>query len=221
VTNVKRNYLLIGIGVAALAAATVVVIGAVMDGDGTTAAGSSATATQSFPSGHPPVDGSGEDAAAAAAATAATDPSVLRTITQLKAAVAADPQDPDLLLKLGDACFLGQRYREAGRAFRSALRLAPDNTAATVRLAMVWHADGDSPRALATLKDVLATTPQNQEAHYSLAIVYFSQGHAARAKAEWKIAAGLDPSSVIGRRSKSFVDLLEDTQSAQPSAGDD
>ena len=211
----KTQYVLIGIGVAALVAATVVVIGARAGGDGTTAASGTAAATQSLPSGHPHVAGNGEGVTA----SASSDPSVQRTITQLKAAVKADPQDPDLLLKLGDACFLGQRYREAGRAFRSVLRLAPGNTSATVRLAMAWHADGDSPRALATLKDVLATTPQNQEAHYCLAIVYFSQKDTKRAKDEWIIAAKLDPASAIGHRSKSFVDLLEGRQSTPPSAG--
>jgi len=211
---VKKHYVLIGIGVAALVAATVVVIGAGTDGDGATAASGTAAATQSVPPGHPPVNGNGEGEAD----PPPTDPSVQRTIKQLKAAVEANPQDPDLLLKLGDACFLGQRYREAGRAFRSVLRLAPGNAAATVRLAMVWHADGDSPRALATLKDVLATTPQDQEAHYCLAIVYFSQGDTKRAEAEWITAARLDPESAIGRRSRSFVDLFEGRQSTPPSA---
>ena len=211
----KKHYVLIGVGVATLVAATVVVIGAGTGGGGTTAVSGTAVATQSLPSGHPPVNGNGEGESA----SAPSDPSVKRTITELKAGVKADPQDPDLLLKLGDACFLGQRYREAGRAFRSVLRLAPGNTAATVRLAMVWHAGGDSPRALATLKGVLATTPQDQEAHYFLAIVYFSQEDTERAEAEWVIAAKLDPTSAIGRRSKSFVDLLEGEQSNSPSAG--
>lgn len=211
----KNTYVLIGIGVAVLVAVTVVVIGAGAGGDGTTATGDTNAATQPLPAGHPSVSGRGQGEAAAAP----SDPSVQRTITQLKAAVEADPQNPDLLLRLGDACFLGQRYREAGREFRSVLRLKPGDTAATLRLAMVWHANGDTPRAVAALKDVIATTPQDQEAHYDLAIVYFSQNDIQHAEAEWIIAARLDPASVIGRRSKSFVDLLEGQQSTPPSAG--
>ena len=210
----KRHYVLIGIGVATLAAATVVVIGIGADGGGTDGASGTAAVTRPLPSGHPAVTGTGEGEAAAIP----SDPPVQHTVTQLRAATKADPQDADLLLKLGDALFLGQRYREAGRAFRSVLRLEPGNTAATVRMAMVWHAGGDSPRALAALEDVLADTPQDQEAHFFLAIVCFSQQDAARAKAEWTIAARLDPSSTIGRRAKSFVDLLKGRQSAPPSA---
>lgn len=213
--SVKKHYVLIGIGVAALVAVTIVVIGAGPGGDGSTAAGDAPATTQPLPSGHPPVNGKG------AGDTAATpgDPAVKRSIAQLKAAVKSHPQDADRLLELGDALFMGRQYGAAGRAFQSVLRLRPDNAAATVRLAMVWHADGDSSRAIAKLEDVIAATPQDQEAHYSLAIVYFSQGDAARAKTEWQTAADLDPSSLIGRRSKSFVDLLEGKQTNTPSAG--
>jgi cytochrome c-type biogenesis protein CcmH len=210
---VKKHYVLIGIGVAALAAATVVVIGAGTGGEGISATNGAAAATQPLPSGHPSANGRGT------ADSAASDSSVQRTIIELKAAVKTHPRDPDLLLKLGDAWFLGQRYREAGRAFRSVLRLAPGNAAATVRLAMVWHADGDTPRALTALKNVLVKTPQDQEAHFFLAIVYFSQKQAELAKAEWIIAARLDPRSAIGRRSRSFVDLLEGSRSTPPSSG--
>jgi tetratricopeptide (TPR) repeat protein len=204
----KKHYVLIGIGVATLAAVTVVVIGASADGGGTTATRDQTTAGLPLPSGHPSVSGSGTG-----------DPSAQRTVSQLEAASKADPQNQDLLLKLGDALFLGQRYREAGKAFRSVLRLAPGNAAAIVRLAMVWHANGDSPRALATLKEVLIKWPKDQEAHFYLAIVYFSQQDTDRAKTEWTIAARLDPASAIGRRAKSFVDLLEGKQSTEPSTG--
>lgn len=183
--------------------------------DGDDAAGDRTPAAVARPasSGHPAVTGAGDDTAAIP-----DDSTVQQSIAGLRGASAADPRNADLLLKLGDAFVLGERYREAGRTFRSVLRLEPDNTAAAVRLAMVWHASGDSPRAIAALKDVVAATPEDQEAHYFLAIVYFSQQDVEHAEAEWTAAARLDPASPIGRRSKSFVDLLEGKQSSQPSA---
>ena len=65
---------------------------------------------------------------------------------------------------------------------------------------------------------MLDAHPDDQEAHYSLAIVYFSTGRVGEAKAEWQTAARIDPTSVTGRRSQSFVDLLEDQQSSSPAA---
>ena len=89
---------------------------------------------------------------------------------------------------------------------------------AQVGLAMVWHAQGDSKRAETALRAVLDAHPDDQEAHYSLAIVYFSTGRVGDAKAEWETAARIDPASTTGRRSQSFVDLLEDQESSAPQA---
>jgi Tfp pilus assembly protein PilF len=81
---------------------------------------------------------------------------------------------------------------------------------------MVWHADGDSARAAQAIQAVLDKTPDNQEAHYSMAIIYFSSDRIDEAKAEWVAAAQLDPTTEIGRRSQSFVDLLEGKQTSAP-----
>ena len=82
---------------------------------------------------------------------------------------------------------------------------------------MVWHADGDTKRAEKAIAKVLAAKPGDQEAHYSLAIIYFSTDRSRQAREEWTKAATLDPATIIGRRSQSFVDLLDgkDSESAE------
>ncbi len=65
---------------------------------------------------------------------------------------------------------------------------------------------------------MLDAHPDDQEAHYSLAIVYFSIGRVGEAKAEWQTAARIDPKSLTGRRSQSFVDLLETRSRARRQA---
>ena len=212
----KKHYVLVGVGVAALVAAAIVVVGT--SSGGSDAAGNvtePSTAGQSLPSGHPSVGGKGSEATP----PPVTDDAVQQKIAQLESASADRPDDIAVLLQLGDAYFLGQRYQQAARTFRTALQIDPGNPTATVRLAMVWHADGDSGRAAHAIKTVLAKTPQNQEAHYSMAILYFSGDHLDQAKAEWVAAAEIDPSTAIGRRSQSFVDLLEGTQTAAPADG--
>ena len=113
---------------------------------------------------------------------------------------------------------MAQRLTQAEHAYSQALDLEPDSAMAQVGLAMVWHAQGDSKRAEAALRAVIKQHPDDQDAHYSLAIVYFSSGRIDDAKAQWETAAGIDPSSTTGRRSQSFVDLLEDQQSSAPEA---
>ena len=213
----KRHYVLAGLGVAVLVAAVIVVVGTSPGGgDAAGTVAEPSTAGQSLPPGHPAVDGKAGESTPAAV----TDDAVQQKIAQLESASADQPDNVAVLLELGDAYFLGQRYQQAARTFRTALQIDPGNPTAAVRLAMVWHADGDSQRAAQAIKAVLDKTPRNQEAHYSMAIIYFSADRIDEAKAQWAAAAKLDPSTAIGRRSQSFVDLLEGKQTSAPSDGE-
>ncbi len=213
----RRSAALIAMGAAVAVATGIVAVGMASGGSDpatSTAAGETAL-EDSLPSGHPSIADTDEPEPAKADAD-----DVGRNIERLEEASAADPEDVGLLLDLGDAYFLGQRLPQAERAFTRALHEDPDNTTATVRLAMVWHARGDTAQARETLEALIAAHPEQQEAHYSLAIVSFSEGRVDQAKDEWKAAARIDPGSTIGLRSQSFVDLLADRGSSTPGAGD-
>ena len=213
----NKRYVLTGVGLAVLVAAAIVVVATTTrGGDAAGTVAKPPSADQSLPPGHPSVDGKGGEATP----EPVTDDAVQEKITVLEKASANDPGNVDVLLELGNAYFLGQRYRQAARTFSEALRIDPGNPTATVRLAMVWHADGDPQRAAQAIEEVLKSDPQNQEAHYSIAIIYFSTDRIDEAKAEWAAAARIDPSTVIGRRSQSFVDLLEGKQTTAPSDGE-
>ena len=206
----------IAVGAAVALAATVVAVGmASSEGDDSSSTTAVVPSTGgSLPAGHPSI-------AATLNATAAPAPGdqVQKNIARLEDQSAADPADVDVLLDLGDAYFLGQHLQQAGHAFTRVLQQDPGNATAQVGLAMVWHARGDSGRAETALRAVIAAHPDSQEAHYSLAIVNFSEGHVDEARTEWKAAARIDPTSSTGRRSQSFVDLLDNQQSATPSSG--
>ncbi len=197
------------VGIATAVAVTVVVVGLSVgsrDSTGSTEAG------LDLPDGHPSVTAGDGRVGAEPDSSSPT----LRTIAALERAADDDPDDTGALIELGDAYFLALRYDDAARAYRRALKLLPQDASATVKLAMVWHADGDSERAAAAIAEVLAREPGHQEAHYSLAIVRFSQGLNDEAREEWVKAARIDPGSEIGRRSQSFVDLLDDRRSPAP-----
>jgi cytochrome c-type biogenesis protein CcmH/NrfG len=212
----RRSFALIAVGIA-VAVAGVIVVAGMTSGDGGEASGAAAgaggTAPGSLPSGHPSIAPEGEPTAAPS-----TEPGAGGTIARLEKQRAKDPTDVNVLLDLGEAYFLGQRLQQAERVYNEAIAQEPDNAAAQVGRAMVWHAQGDSKRAATALRAVLKAHPDDQAAHYTLAIVYFSSGRLGEAKAEWQTAAKVDPSSTTGKRSQSFVDLLEDQASAAPAA---
>ena len=212
----RRSLALIAVGVAVAVAAVVVVVG--MNSGGGEAAGASGGASagtaDALPSGHPSVVADQEQPAADNDADADSGDAV----SLLEKRRAKNPTDVAVLLDLGKAYFMRQRLRQAEQAYSEALAQEPGSALAQVGLAMVWHAQGDSKRAQAALLQVLDAHPDDQEAHYSLAIVYFSAGRVGQAKAEWETAARIDPATTTGRRSQSFVDLLENQESGAPEA---
>jgi cytochrome c-type biogenesis protein CcmH/NrfG len=210
---VRRSLALIAVATAVAVAAAVVVAGMNSGGGGDAGAATSQT-PGALPSGHPSISASDETTEPPAGDADSDD----TALADLEAKHDEDPDDVQALLDLGDAYFMRLHLRQAAQAYTEALTQDPDSTAAQVGLAMVWHAEGDSKRAEKTLADLVQAHPDDQDAHYSLAIVYFSSGRVDEAKIEWQTAARIDPGSTTGRRSQSFVDLLEDTGSSSPSA---
>lgn len=210
----RRSLALIAVAAAVAAAAAIIAVGA-SSGDGADAVTTAGQATTgALPSGHPSVAADDDQPSADA-------PTADAAVAQLEQKREEDPGDVQVLLDLGDAYFMRQHLRQAEDAYSEALGRDPGNTAALVGLAMVWHAQGDSKRAEKALTAVIDEHPDDQGAHYSLAIVYFSNGDVEDARQEWRTAARIDPASVTGKRSQSFVDLLEDRESAPPAAGGD
>jgi cytochrome c-type biogenesis protein CcmH/NrfG len=207
----RRSLTFIAVGVAVAVAAAVVVAG--VSSGGGEAAGANAEATAgALPTGHPSL-APDQDDPGTPDADADGDADSGDGISLLESKRAEHPRDVAVLLDLANAYFMAQRLTPAERAYADALELEPDSAMAQVGLAMVWHAQGDSRRAETALHRVLKDHPDDQDAHYSLAIVCFSAGRIGEAKEQWETAAGIDPSSTTGRRSQSFVDLLNDEQS--------
>jgi tetratricopeptide (TPR) repeat protein len=218
---VRRSLALIAVGVAVAVAAVVIVAG-MTSGGGESAGASGDPAAGSLPSGHPSAadqdDPGTQGVVADGDADGDGDADAGGDIAQLEERHRQDPGDVAVLLDLGNAYFMAQRLEQAERAYSQARALAPDSAMAQVGLAMVWHAQGDSKRAESVLRTVIDEHPDDQDAHYSLAIVCFSTGRVDEAKEQWEAAAGIDPRSTTGRRSQSFVDLLEDQESSAPAA---
>lgn len=202
-----------------MAVAAAVIVAGMSSGGAEPAGAPEPTAGDGLPSGHPTVAvDQDEPGTQGMDADEDGDADTGEDIAHLEERRLQDPADVAVLLELGDAYFMAQRLQQAERAYTEARALAPDNAMAQVGLAMVRHAKGDSKQAESMLRAVIEEHPDDQDAHYSLAIVCFSSGRVDEAKEQWQTAAGIDPRSVTGRRSQSFVDLLEDQQSGAPAA---
>ena len=202
------------IGVAAALAVTVVVI--VVDGCAKSNAGLPVGLSTTVPTVPPTLPAVGGGTGSRAGAGGGT--TVQQTISHLEKALAKQPGDVKTELALANAYLLGQRYDQAALLFSEVLATNPENQIAPVRLALVWHAQGDDTKAVRRIAAVLREWPDNQEAHYTLAAIYFSQQKTEAARSEWQRAAQIDPTTSIGRAAQNFVNLLSDrTPTAEPS----
>lgn len=212
----RRSLALIAVGAAVAVAAVIVVAGVTSDGEAAGGEARNDVSATALPSGHPSISADEPEDVGDGAQVAETE----STVERLEARRDEQPGDVRVLLDLGEAYFMAERLDEAEQAYSQALETEPGSTAARVGLAMVWHAQGKSGRAEEALRAVLEEHPDDQDAHYSLAIVLFSNGEIDAAKEEWQTAAAIDPKTVTGRRSQSFVDLLDDGESSSPHSSD-
>jgi tetratricopeptide (TPR) repeat protein len=215
---VRRSLALFAVA-AAVAVAAVVVVAGVNSGAETDAGAATAQTSPdalasggALPSGHPSIAGGGETTEPAVADHSGDTAVDDDALADLETRRDEQPDDVQTLVDLGDAYFMRQQLEQAEQAYTRALAQDSRNVAAKVGLALVWHARGDSGRAEKSLTGILEAHPDDQDAHYSLAIVYFSAGRVDEAKREWQKAARIDPGTATGRRSQSFVDLLDDDE---------
>jgi len=110
-------------------------------------------------------------------------------VTEFKAALAADPNDPDSHYQLGatylqiaistsDLAYLQQAESE----FEQALALAPGKPEALVGLGTLYLNQNRIAEAIALLEQAVQGNPQMREALFALGMAYFAGGDIAAAK---------------------------------------
>lgn len=85
-------------------------------------------------------------------------------------ALALNPNQADALLAEAEAALLAHRLSDAKTLAQSALRAAPMSGPALRMLGAVAEAEGDSPMAMALIKEAVATTPRDTAGQFWLAI---------------------------------------------------
>ena len=114
-------------------------------------------------------------------------------IEQFRAAVKADPREPDVHFGLGYLLWTQNQFDEAAREFQAELENVPANAQAMAFLAdseMQLNKPGD---ALPLLRKAIAIDPKLSRAHLDLGILNADAGHADEALREFKIAARITP----------------------------
>ena len=115
---------------------------------------------------------------------------------EFRAAVQANPKEPNVHFGLGYLLWTQLQYQEASQEFQAELKNTPDYSNA-----MLYLADSDikmnrNEDAQPLLERVVETNPTNSMGHIDLGIVYAGANHNDEALREFKAAAMLTPDDV-------------------------
>jgi tetratricopeptide (TPR) repeat protein len=100
------------------------------------------------------------------------------TIRQLKQAVAANPQDPQVHYALGEKYESLGQMKQARREYKTALSLKPDDAKGLYRMGRLMEKLGELEPAIKIIKEAVKLDPKLAEARTLLAAAYNTQGMA-------------------------------------------
>ena len=118
------------------------------------------------------------------------------TVGALEHAVAWDPRDPDLHLRLGHSYASlaeGPDYERARLHLETALRLRPSDAHARLSLALLFDRSGERDAAREALDAALRADPHNATIRWDAALLAFGWGDRARALEHFRYVLAVDP----------------------------
>ena len=115
---------------------------------------------------------------------------------QFRAAVKADPKEPNVHFGLGYLLWVQSQYAEAAQEFQAELANVPNHVQAMVYLADTNMKMNHPEVALPLIQKAIRLDPEIELAHLDLGILYADAGRRDDALREFKVAAKLSPNDV-------------------------
>ena len=112
---------------------------------------------------------------------------------ELRAAVAADPNQPNVHFGFGYLLWTEDKWSEAADEFQLELQKNPGHLKARIYLADSWVQQNEFAKALPELEKLAAGNPSEPIAHRDLGIIYADAGRNDDAIRELRIAKQFDP----------------------------
>lgn len=117
------------------------------------------------------------------------------TVAKLSSETPARPAQEEAMLRTerGVLLFMQGDLERAGREFREAIRLSPNDPLPHNNLGMVFHAQGDLSGAIGEFFGALMLNPRLATARSNLGFALFDRGDLETAVEQWQIAVKLEP----------------------------
>lgn len=156
--------------------------------------------------------GTGSGSVASSSSPGYADQSVNRSalIEEIKARLVEDPDNPDLLIRLGDAYFSQRRFNEAAKYYKKCVEVAADNPDVYNNLGLTLHYLGDSAEGLRYIDQGIEKDPYLQRIWLTKGFILASgMGNLEGAKSAWEKARAMDPDSQVGKAASEYLAQID------------
>jgi len=136
-------------------------------------------------------------------------------IEMLKIRLFDDPENGELLAKLGDAYFEQRRFDEAIPIYERAVLFNPKDYDALNDLGLSYHYTGNTEAALTALDKSAAANPNYKFARLSKGYILLSLGRYDEAEAPLRKAQELDPNGGVGEEAGKMLMQVEKMRAAR------
>jgi tetratricopeptide (TPR) repeat protein len=127
-------------------------------------------------------------------------------IEELKASLKAKPDDPEIMVHLGDAYFDLKQFNEAVTYYKMALAKKPNDAEVFNDIGLSVHYLGNSPEGLRYVEEGLKKNPYHQRVWLTKGfILAYGMGDLEGARTAWEKAKTLDPQSQVGKAASDFL----------------
>jgi len=115
----------------------------------------------------------------------------MEKLETLLARLEEEPNNPDLLYKIGTLYFDNNQLEEAIKYFKKVLEIVPEHKLALFNLGNAYTRLGNYEEAVKYWRQVISIDPNFTRAHYNLGLVYEKLGRVSEAISELQIALSL------------------------------
>jgi len=127
-------------------------------------------------------------------------------LEDLKASLKERPDDPELLLRVGDAYFEFKQFAEAAVYYKKALEKRQDDAEIYNDIGLSTHYIGDSKEGLSYVEKGIKKNPYHQRLWLTKGfILAYGLGDLDAAREAWDKARALNPESQVGKAAADFL----------------
>ena len=121
-------------------------------------------------------------------------------------------KNADSYFHLGRACLSRRRYVDAVAAYRKALLLNPNHSAAHCDLADAYWALNRRDEAVLAYRKAIVANPDDPAVHCSMGRACWAMGQRPEAVRALQRAAQIDPDGDVGREAQDLLGLIRQSQ---------